>query len=136
MKEPNVVITKLDADRLDQLLESLPDQAFAAKEQLQEELARAKIVESRDIPPDTVTMNSVVTFRVENTGREFSLKLVYPKDADGSTDKVSILAPIGSALLGIREGQTIMWPMPGGVSYNVRVLKVDDQPERSGNFSL
>ena len=136
MKQPNVVITKLDADRLDRLLESLPDQAFAAKEQLQEELARAQIVESRDIPPDVVTMNSVVTFRVENTGREFSLKLVYPKDADGSTDKVSILAPIGSALLGIREGQTIMWPMPGGIAYNVRVLKVDDQPERSGNFSL
>ena len=136
VNQPHIILTKLDSDRLEALLDSLPDQASATKEHLQMELVRAQIVESKDVPPDVVTMNSTVTFRIENTGREFSLKLVYPKDADGSPDKVSVLAPVDSALLGIREGQTIMWPMPGGVSHNVLVVKVNDQPERSGNYSL
>jgi regulator of nucleoside diphosphate kinase len=79
-------------------------------------------------------MNSTVTFRVESSDREFSLTLVYPNDADDSTRKISILAPVGSALLGLREGDTISWPKPGGGLLLVRILNVVFQPERSGEF--
>lgn len=135
MNSPNIVITQLDADRLDALLANLSKQQFPGKERLEEELVRATIVDSRDIPPDTVTMNSVVIFRTGD-GKEFSLKLVYPVDYDGSADKVSILAPIGSALLGLTEGDSISWPIHGGVTTNVQIIRVAEQPERSGNYAL
>ena len=97
---------------------------------------RAKIVKPEEIPPDVVTMNSTVLFRIEPSNKEFSLTLVYPNDYDLSADKISILAPVGSALLGLREGDTISWPKPGGGVLQVRVLKVVYQPERSGDFQL
>jgi regulator of nucleoside diphosphate kinase len=125
----------LDADRLDKLLGNLSEQQFPGKERLEAELVRATIVDSKDVPPNTVTMNSVVIFSTGD-GKEFSLKLVYPKDVDGSADKVSILAPIGSALLGLTEGDSISWPVHGGTTTNVKIIRVAEQPERSGNYAL
>lgn len=136
MAQPNIMITKLDAERLEALIDRLPNNSAPGIEKLQEELLRATIVDSKDIPPDVVTMNSTVTFRIDNNGKEFSLKLVYPKDVDGNSDKISILAPIGSALIGMREGATIAWPVAGGDSHDVIIVRVDDQPERSGNYTL
>ena len=135
MNTPSIVITQLDADRLDKLLGNLSEQQFPGKERLEAELVRATIVDSKDVPPNIVTMNSVVIFSTGD-GKEFSLKLVYPKDADGSADKVSILAPIGSALLGLTEGDSISWPVHGGTTTNVQIIRVAEQPERSGNFAL
>lgn len=134
--QPNIVITRLDAERLESLLENLSDSAFPGKEQLLAEILRADVVEPDEIGPDIVTMNSTVRFRIESSAKEFSLKLVYPKDSDGSPEKISVLAPVGTALLGIKEGQTIAWPVPGGSTEEVRVIKVEDQPERTGNYSL
>ncbi len=134
--QPNIVITRLDAERLESLLENLSDSAFPGKEQLLAEILRADVVEPDEIAPDVVTMNSTVRFRIERSAKEFSLKLVYPKDSDGSPEKISVLAPVGTALLGIKEGQTIAWPVPGGSTEEVRVIKVEDQPERTGNYSL
>lgn len=135
MEFPNIVVTQLDADRLDSLLESLSGQNFPGKAQLQTELARASIVDSADVPADVVTMNSTVLFKAGD-GKEFSLKLVYPKDSDGAPDKLSILAPIGSAILGLKEGDSISWPVHGGTSVEVKIIRVTDQPERNGNFAL
>ena len=135
MNTPSIMITQLDADRLDELLGSLSEQQFPGKERLEAELIRATIVDSKDIPPNTVTMNSVVVFRTGD-GKEFSLKLVYPKDSDGSADKVSILAPIGSALLGLTEGDSISWPIHGGSATQVQIIRVAEQPGRSGNYNL
>ncbi|MEO8012185.1 MAG: nucleoside diphosphate kinase regulator, partial [Dokdonella sp.] len=98
-------------------------------------LARATVVDSKDVPADVVTMNSTVVFRT-GEGREFSLKLVFPKDSDGSAEKLSILAPVGSAILGLKEGDTISWPVQGGTSVEVQIIRVADQPERDGNYSL
>ncbi len=134
--QPNIVITRLDAERLESLLENLSDSAFPGKEQLLAEILRADVVEPDEIAPDVVTMNSTVRFRIERSAKEFSLKLVYPKDSDGSPEKISVLAPVGTALLGIKEGHTIAWPVPGGSTEEVRVIKVEDQPERTGNYSL
>lgn len=135
MKAPGVVITKRDADRLDLILEGLSGKAFPGKAQLQAELARATLVDSEHVPPNVVTMNSTVVFRT-GEGREFSLKLVYPKDSDGSPEKLSILAPVGSAILGLKEGDSILWPIHGGTSVEVQIIQVADQPEREGNYSL
>lgn len=132
MTLPSIIITKIDADRLERLLDTIPDSQFPGKDLLERELDRAKIVDSSQVPPDVVTMNSDVRFRIPDSGREFALKLVYPADADGSPDKVSITAPIGSALLGLREGDRITWPMPGGAVTEVELIAVTYQPERDG----
>ena len=133
-KSPPITISSLDAVRLEKMLDSLGNNQFPDKESLQDELDRANIVEPQQIPPDVVTMNSTVTFKVESSDREFSLTLVYPNDASDNTSKISILAPVGSALLGLREGDEMSWPKPGGGLLVVRILKVVYQPERSGDF--
>lgn len=129
---PKVVISSRDADRLDTLLDSLTDDAFPGKAELEAELARAQIVEPKDVPSTVVTMNSTVRFRVESSSEAFNLTLVYPRDMDSSGNKISILAPVGSALLGLSQGDQIEWPKPGGGLLRVRIEEILYQPERSG----
>ncbi len=130
---PTLVLSRLDCDRLEALLEQ-PAYSGPQYDPLRDELARAEVREPRDMPPDAITMNSTARFRDEATGEERELTLVYPRDADGSPDKVSILAPVGSALLGLRAGQTIDWPLPGGRSTRLQVLGIRYQPEAAGEF--
>lgn len=134
--KPALTISSLDAIRLEKLLDSLGQNPIPTKEDLLLELHRANIVEPQDIPADVVTMNSTVTFQIVSSNTEFSLSLVYPNDLGDGHGKISILAPVGSALLGLREGDAISWPKPGGGQLNVRILKVVYQPERSGNYQL
>jgi len=133
-KRPEVVISSLDADRLDRLLESLPAEAFPCKAELEAELARARVVEPEDVPPEVVSMNSTVRFRVESSSEEFTLTLVYPKDMGSNSSNISILAPVGSALLGLSQGDEIEWPKPGGGVLQVRIEQVLYQPERAGEY--
>jgi regulator of nucleoside diphosphate kinase len=130
---PQVVLTSQDLDRLEALLETLPANAFPAKE-LRAELDRSEIVEPEQIPPSVVTMNSTVRFSIDSSGEDFCLTLVYPKDVDGSGEKISILAPVGSALLGLSTGDEIEWPRPGGGMIKVRIVEIVYQPEREGKF--
>jgi regulator of nucleoside diphosphate kinase len=116
------------------LLDSLPASAFPGKADLQAELDRADVVEPRDVPPSIVTMNSTVRFAIEPSGEEFCLTLVYPKDATGDADRISVLAPVGSALLGLATGDQIEWPAPGGGLIKVRIVEVVYQPERAGEL--
>jgi regulator of nucleoside diphosphate kinase len=132
--KPKLVISSLDAERLEKLMDSLPSSAFPGKNELEAELARAEVVEPRDVPPTVVTMNSTVRFKVESSADEFCLTLVYPKDVDATGDKISILAPVGSALLGLSQGDEIEWPKPGGGVLRVRIEEVVYQPERSGEY--
>jgi len=81
-----------------------------------------------------VTMNSTVRFRVESSSKEFCLTLVYPKDAKSDGSTVSILAPVGSALIGLSEGDEIDWPTPSGKAQHVRIEKVVYQPESAGEY--
>lgn len=131
---PKIIISSLDADRLERLMDSLPAGAFPGKSDLENELARAEIVEPEDIPSTVVTMNSTVRFRVESSSEEFTLTLVYPKDMDSGSGKISILAPVGSALLGLSQGDEIEWPKPGGGVLRVRIEDIVYQPERSGEY--
>lgn len=132
--QPEITISSLDADRLYKLLESLPANSFAGMDALDAELDRANIVEPKDIPPTIVTMNSTVKFIVESSQEEFMLTLVYPKDVDASGSKISVLAPVGSALLGLSQGDEIEWPKPGGGLLKVKIKEVVYQPERAGEL--
>lgn len=133
-QKPPITISSLDAARLEKMLDALGNKPIPNKEELEAELERANIVEPAEMPPDVVTMNSTVIFRMESSNTEFALTLVYPNDMDDGTGKISVLAPVGSALLGLREGDQISWPKPGGGLLKVRILKVVYQPERSGDF--
>jgi regulator of nucleoside diphosphate kinase len=133
-RETRIVVTSLDLARLERLLESLPAGAFPGKQALETELQRAEVVEPEQIPPNVVTMNSTVNFCFTESGEEFRLTLVYPKDAQGEPDRISILAPVGSALLGLAVGDEIQWPRPAGGMTTVRVIDISYQPERSGEL--
>lgn len=132
-KQPKIILTSKDLDRLDALLDSLPAAAFPGRTELRAELDRAEVVEPQNVPSDVVTMNSKARFVLES-GEEFCLTLVYPKDMDGSAERISILAPVGSALLGLSAGEQIEWPKPGGGVMKVRLVEVIYQPERAGEF--
>lgn len=132
--KPDIIISTLDVERLEKLLETLANDAVG-KEELEIELERAEIVEPEEIPANVVTMNSTVRFKVASSDEEFEYTLVYPKDADGTNNKISILAPVGSAMLGLKEGDEIEWPKPGGGGVlTVHIDKVVYQPEREGLY--
>lgn len=131
---PAIIISTQDADRLDRLLESLAGSDFFGRAELQAELTNANVVEPKDVPPTVVTMNSTVRFTMEASGKEFELTLVYPKDSDASGKTISVLSPVGSALLGLSQGDEIEWPRPGGGLIKVRVKEVVYQPERAGQL--
>lgn len=133
--KPKIIISSLDAERLDNILDSLPHNSFSGQQFLENELDRAQIVEPKDVPSTVVTMNSTVRFVVDPSKEEFCLTLVYPKDVNAKADNISILAPVGSALLGLSQGDEIEWPKPGGGMLNVRIEKILYQPERSGDYN-
>ena len=132
-----IFVTQQDLERLTRLLESHAARRDAdARMALEEELENASVVESAQIPPDVVTMNSRVQFEDIDTSERLEMTLVYPKDADVDQDRVSVLAPVGSALLGLSVGQAIDWPLPGGTSRHLRVVNVTYQPEAAGDLDL
>lgn len=133
---PEITISSLDSERLCDLIDSLPRDSVAGIVELEEELGRATIVEPEEVPPSIVTMNSTVRFFVESTDKEFELTLVYPGDVDSSGKTISILAPVGSALIGLSIGDEIEWPKPGGGSLKVKITEIIYQPERSGDYQL
>lgn len=99
------------------------------------ELKRAKLVESAAIPADIITMNSVVRLRELKSKMELEITLVYPKDADVAQRKISILAPVATAVLGCRVGDKIRWPVPKGMAtYEVEAVLY--QPEAAGDMAL
>ncbi len=131
--QPKLLLSRLDCERIEALLEQPIAQGIDTSA-LEAELERAEVIEPGQMPADVITMNSTARFRDETSGDEREMTLVYPKDADGSPDKVSILAPVGSALLGLRVDDTIEWPLPGGRTLRLRVLSIRYQPEAAGEL--
>ncbi|MEF9979432.1 MAG: nucleoside diphosphate kinase regulator [Thermomonas sp.] len=133
---PPLLLSRLDVERIEALLEQ-PSFRSLDTSALQEELGRAELAEPAAIPGDVITMNSTAQVRVDDPlqgAHEHEVTLVYPREADGSADKVSILAPVGSALLGLRVGDAIDWPLPGGRDARLQVLAVRYQPEAAGDL--
>jgi len=131
--KPAITLSRIDLERIEALLERASDADVANLAALRAELDRAEVVEPADMPAQIVTMNSTVTFTDEDNGEKLTLTLVYPSAA-GATGTVSIMAPVGSALLGLAQGQTIDWPAPHGRTRHLRVLDVSYQPEAAGEF--
>ncbi len=133
-QRPKIVISSRDLQRLEKLLEDMPANAFSGMAELEAELTRAQVVEPEQIPDNIVTMNSTVRFSIDDSNDILLRILVYPKSLDDSGDKISVMAPVGSALLGMPEGGEIEWPRPGGGSMRIKVHEIVKQPERSGEF--
>ncbi len=128
--DQDILITDVDLERLRPVIDQ---NDTPASDSLDAELRRATIVPQRHVPADVVTMNSEVVYEDCATAAQRVVRVVYPKDADASAGKISVLAPIGSALLGLRVGQTIEWQVPTGKK-RVRVVELKYQPEASGHF--
>lgn len=131
-RKPQITVSSLDYERLQALLEK-DGNAFPGREALEAELDRADVLEPKDMPPDVVTMNSTVRFTLKEAGKTNTLQLVYPKDMDGSSEKVSIFAPVGIALLGLRVGDELQMPSPTG-QVTVHVEAITWQPESAGEL--
>ena len=136
MTAPSIILTRLDVQRLEQLIDRMDDK-LPGVIALQAELDRAEDVVGHDeVPAGVVTMNSSVHCREQGSGKDYHLTLVYPKHANADEGKISILAPVGSALLGLQVGQHIDWPAPGGKTLKLELLSVEGQPKDGGAFPL
>ena len=93
-------------------------------EKLQAELDRASVVPAAEVPVNVVTLHSQVEYEDETAGDRRVVTVVYPHEADVANGRISVLAPVGAALLGLSTGQTIDWEFPHGVCRRLRVLKV------------
>lgn len=138
MKRRTIYITEFDKRRLEELIAVAG--AFGPGdrkdlESLAQELDRATIVSSKDVPPDVVTMNSKVVLRDLNTSEKMTYVLSFPKDADIDTGRISVLAPVGTSILGYAKGDDIEWTVPSGTR-RLRIEEVLYQPEAAGDFHL
>ena len=131
---PSIVVSTRDMARLEALLDSPALSRHPAAVALAQELERAQVLPPEEIPEGIVTMHSRVDCEDELHNEKHSLTLVYPHEADFDKGRVSILAPVGSALLGLSVGQTIDWTAPGGRQLRLRVTAVHYQPEAAGDF--
>lgn len=132
--KPTIIVSSQDLERIEALLDTLPPDSPAARSLL-EELDRADIVAPQDVPSSVVTMRSKVRFQIDEPQETFCLTLSYPREMQEVPDGISILTPIGTALLGLSVGDSIDWPRPDGQLVKVRIVEVLYQPERAGDFS-
>ena len=124
MSKPAIVVNKIDHARLVQLANGLLDRKPEMAEELLMELERARVVEKGAVLESTVQMGSAVEYKT-NEGQARRVILVYPGDADISQGKVSILTPIGTALLGLKAGQSIDWVANDGRSHRLTIVSVE-----------
>ncbi|MBT0663676.1 nucleoside diphosphate kinase regulator [Geobacter pelophilus] len=138
MDARTIYITEYDVSRLEDLLELAKEFNYRDREdlkKLEEELSVAKIVDSQEIPPNIVTMNSKFRLRDLNTDKEMVLTLVFPKDANVEEGKISAVSPIGTATLGYSVGDTIEWNIRSAAK-KFKIEEILYQPEAAGDFHL
>ncbi|HEY5264147.1 MAG TPA: nucleoside diphosphate kinase regulator [Steroidobacteraceae bacterium] len=134
MRQRPIVVTESDERRLRGLLAVQSEASLHDQEHLQElrsELERAVILRAKDVPADVVTMNSRVCVLDLLLRKRSDITLVFPLEADVTAKRISVLAPLGTALLGFREGDDVEWQMPGGM----RRLRVERVRQRATNDS-
>lgn len=131
MKKLPIVMNAADHDELSCAiagLRKLSERGHAEVSSLREELARAEIVAANDTPADVITMNSRAEVLDLDTGERIQLSVVFPRDADIEQGKVSVLAPLGTAMIGQRVGDEVEWPVPYG-RRRLKILAIVFQPE-------
>ena len=127
-------LTELDHARLTRLTRNLAG-PLRRSDPLEQALDTATLVPSPTIPADVVTMHSKVALRDLGTSRRFRLTLCYPEDAEPAAGFVSVLAPLGASVLGLRVGEDARWALPGGGEGAARLEAILFQPESSGEFT-
>jgi len=136
MKQRQIFITAFDKQRLDELIAVAREFGEHARDDLDDlaaEMARAKIIEPKKVPAYVVTMNSKVVLHDLDTSEKETYVLVFPTEADVDSGAISVLAPIGTAILGYREGSVVEWPVPSG-KRRIRIERILYQPEAAGHF--
>ena len=136
MKEHKIYISAVDAEKLRDLIwhaQSTEYRQSPYLKMLAGELDRAEVVDPEKIPSDVITMNSTASLVDVESNEEMLYTLVFPEAADPIQGKISVLAPIGTAMLGYRVGDTFEWETPDGMR-KIRVDKVIFQPEASGDY--
>jgi regulator of nucleoside diphosphate kinase len=134
MKTPNIQITESDYNKLQELLRGLHSSHKTIRESLAGELTRAHIKPSEEISPDVITLNSRARLRDLTNSEVLEFAIVMPEYVDVEDGRISVLAPLGMAMLGYREGDTFTWDMPGGTG-RFLVEKVLFQPEAAEKVS-
>ena len=138
MTNRQIYVTAHDVKRLNELLavaETFNYRERSDLKSMEAELQNALVVESHEIPPNVVTMNSRLVFRDLEDDSAMEVTLVFPADADIDQGKMSVLSPIGTGLLGYAVGDTIEWVVPGGTR-NVCIEEILYQPEAAGDMHL
>ena len=133
-----ILITSDDMARLRELVRQARKSSHRDRDHLAEldrELDRAEIVDPGELSPDVVTMHSTVRVRDLDSGRSIVYTLAFPVDADIQNNRISILAPIGTALIGYRAGDLVEWRTPGGTR-RLRIEEVLFQPEAAAGASM
>ncbi|NHC02423.1 nucleoside diphosphate kinase regulator [Acinetobacter sp. 187] len=133
MSKPQIILSKQDLNRLETMLDNQP-KLTPTMMQLEDELARAEVVAPENVPVNVVSMNARVSLTIAPSKTASEITLVYPHEFKGEKGQVNIVAPIGAAILGLAEGQSIEWPQPDGQIMKVTIEKVLYQPERDGNY--
>ena len=123
-RRPPIHMIDTEADALTNLAMGAEERLPQVSEMLLEEIARATIHTASRIPANVVTMHSTVRFTDEASLREYSYQLVYPKEADIAAGRISILTPVGAGLIGLREGQSILWPDRDGNERALMIVEV------------
>ncbi|AEG60765.1 nucleoside diphosphate kinase regulator [Desulforamulus ruminis] len=134
----SIYITEFDKKRLLKLIDEEKEFHQGNKDYLktlEHELNRAHVVDPKEVPGDVITMNSKVLLKDLDTGEEMIYTLVFPADADLLEDKISVLAPVGTAILGYWVGAILDWKVPNGV-VRLKVEKIIYQPEAAGDYEM
>jgi regulator of nucleoside diphosphate kinase len=124
MNRPDIIVARRDLGRIDALLGVGQSRFGKVGAYLLDEITRARVVRNHEIPPTLVTMGATVHFRDDDSGRERVVRLVYPHETKSCDRSVSVLTPVGAALLGLSEGQSIDYEMLDGRLKTLTVLKV------------
>ncbi len=127
-ESPRPTLSERDLTLLRSLVDSAHGRDRDAAELLEAELQRAEIVPTDRLPATVVQLNARVIFEDANSGDRQEITLVLPHEADLSRRRVSVLAPIGAALLGMAVGDAIEWPLPGGKSRKLRIVAIPEGP--------
>jgi regulator of nucleoside diphosphate kinase len=133
-QRPPLLINRLDADRLQRLIDNATDKDQMVAELLQDELSHGEVVDPEDIPDNVVSMNSQIQFTDLTRNQQMVRTLVYPHSLSTTKDAISIMAPIGASLLGLKVGDTIDWPLPNQQNARLRVDAILWQPEREKQY--
>ncbi len=128
--KPRIVVSEADYRRLTDLAMAVQNRMPEVADELLSEMDRAEIAATDSVPDNVVQMGSTLRFRADD-GQERAVTLVFPGDADIAKGRISILTPVGAALIGLREGQSIMWAKRDGERHRLTVLSVEAQAESS-----